>query len=114
MFQSICLHKANINAQCHSCNWTTWPSGGILEAEKINAEYDKNIIKKRGEDKFLELQMMKQEELSNPVAYKWTEIKLDELIPDLITENKRLWETKNFYKPKKNWRGIYEKELKKE
>ena len=58
--------------------------------------------------------MMKQEELSNPVAYKWTEIKLDELIPDLITENKRLWETKNFYKPKKNWRGIYEKELKKE
>lgn len=23
MFQSICLHKANINAQCHSCNWAT-------------------------------------------------------------------------------------------
>nr|DAW73175.1 MAG TPA: hypothetical protein [Caudoviricetes sp.] len=57
---------------------------------------------------------MKQEELSNPVAYKWTEIKLDELIPDLITENERLWETKNFYKPKKNWRKIYEKELKRE
>lgn len=114
MFQSICLHKANINAQCHSCNWTTWPSGCILEAEKINTEYDKNIIKKRGEDKFLELQLMKQEELSNPVAYKWTEIKLDELIPDLITENERLWETKNFYKPKKNWREIYEKELKRE
>ena len=57
---------------------------------------------------------MKQKELSNPVAYKWTEIKLDELIPDLITETKRLWETKNFYKPKKNWGGIYEKELKRE
>ena len=53
---------------------------------------------------------MKQEELEHPVAYKRTEPKLDDLIPDLISENERLWETKSFYKAKKNWRKIYEKE----
>ena len=53
--------------------------------------------------------MKKQEELEHPVAYKWNEPKLDELIPELIAENERLWKTKNFYKPKKNWRRLYEK-----
>ena len=109
MFQSICLHKANINAQCHSCNWATGPKGNTLEAERVNAEYDKNIIKKRGEDRLLWLQNMKQEELEHPVAYKRTEPKLDDLIPDLIAENERLWKTKKFYKPKKNRRNLYEK-----
>lgn len=80
-----------------------------MEAERINSEYDKNIIKKRGEDRFLWLQKIKQEELKHPVAYKRTEPKLDELIPDLIAENERLWKTKNFYKPKKNWRRLYTK-----
>lgn len=110
MFQSICLHKANINAQCHSCNRATWPKGNTLESERINAEYDRNIIKKRGEDKLLWLQLLKQEELEHPIDYKRTEPKLDHLIPDLISENERLWKTKNFYKPKKNWRNIYDKE----
>ena len=109
MFQSICLHKANINAQCHSCNWATGPKGNTLESERINAEYDRNIIKKRGEDELLELQKMKQEELEHPVAYKWSEAKLDELIPDLIAENERLWKGKKFYKPKKAWRRLYTK-----
>ena len=109
MYQSICLYKANINAQCHSCNWATWPKGNTLEAERINAEYDRNIIKKRGEDELLELQLMKQEELEHPVAYKWTEPKLDDLIPDLIAENERLWKRKGFYNPKKNWRKLYAK-----
>ena len=109
MYQSICLHKANINAQCHSCNWATWPKGNTLEAERINAEYDRNIIKKRGKDELLELQKMKQEELEHPFAYKWSEPKLDELIPDLIAENERLWKGKKFYKPKKNWRKIHAK-----
>ena len=109
MFQSICLHKANINAQCHSCNRATWPKGNTLEAERVNAEYDKNIIKKRGEGELLELQLKKQEELEHPFAYKWSEPKLDELIPDLIAENERLWKGKKFYKPKKNWRKIHAK-----
>lgn len=109
MFQSICLHKANINAQCHSCNWATWPKGNTLEAERINAEYDRNIIKKRGEDKLLELQLKKQEELEHPIAYKRTEPKLDEIIPELIAENERLWKNKSFYKPKKNRRKLHEK-----
>lgn len=52
---------------------------------------------------------MKQEELEHPVAYKWTEPKLDDLIPDLIAENERLWKRKGFYNPKKNWRKLYAK-----
>lgn len=109
MFQSICLHKANINAQCHSCNRATGPKGNTMEAERINAEYDRNIIKKRGEDELLELQLMKQKELSNPSKHKLTEPFIDEIIPDLIAENERLWKTKKFYKPKKNRRKVYEK-----
>lgn len=109
MFQGICLYEENINAQCHSCNWATWPKGNTLEAERVNTEYDKNIIKKRGEDRLLWLQNMKQEELEHPVAYKRTEPKLDDLIPDLIAENERLWKRKNFYKPKKNRRKLHEK-----
>lgn len=80
-----------------------------MEAEKINAEYDKNIIKKRGEDELLELQLKKQEELEHPITYKRTESKLDELIPELIAENERLWKDKKFYKPKKNRRKLHEK-----
>ncbi|PZM87413.1 MAG: hypothetical protein DLD55_01455 [candidate division SR1 bacterium] len=109
MYQSICFYKANINAQCHSCNWATGPKGNTLEAERVNAEYDKNIIKKRGEDDLLELQLMKQKELSNPSKYKLTEPFIDEIIPELIAENERLWKTKSFYKPKKAWRRLYTK-----
>jgi hypothetical protein len=29
-------------------------------------------------------------------------------IPELIEENERLWETKNFYKPKRKWRKAWE------
>ena len=52
---------------------------------------------------------MKQEELEHPITYKRTESKLDELIPELIAENERLWKDKKFYKPKKNWRRLYTK-----
>ena len=109
MFQSICLHKANINAQCHSCDWATWPKGNTMEAERVNAEYDRNIIKKRGEEKLLELQLLKQKELSSPTKHNLTEWFIDEIIPDLIAENEKLWKTKNFYKPKKNWTRLYTK-----
>lgn len=109
MFQSICLHKANINAQCHSCNRATGPKGNTMEAERVNAEYDRNIIKKRGEDELLELQLMKQKELSNPTKHKLTEPFIDEIIPDLIAENERLWKRKGFYNPKKNWRKFHAK-----
>ena len=109
MYQSICLHKANINTQCHSCNWATGPKGNTMEAERVNAEYDKNIIKKRGEDELLELQLMKQKEFSNPSKYKLTEPFIDEIIPDLIAENERLWKDKKFYKPKKNRRKLHSK-----
>ena len=47
--------------------------------------------------------------MEHPVAYKRTEPKLDDLIPDLIAENERLWKGKSFYKPKKNRRNLYEK-----
>ena len=34
---------------------------------------------------------------------------LREYIPDLITENENRWKVKNFYKPRKNWRAVWEK-----
>jgi hypothetical protein len=32
-------------------------------------------------------------------------------IPELLDENDKRWKMKNFYKPKKNWRKIYEQVL---
>jgi hypothetical protein len=32
-------------------------------------------------------------------------------IPELLDENEKRWKMKNFYKPKKNWRKIYEQVL---
>lgn len=49
-----------------------------------------------------------QKYISNPKKYSVTEIYLNEYIPELIEENERLRATKNFYKPSKNWRRIYE------
>ena len=42
----MCLEKANINAQCHTCNWTTGPRGDTVAKERVNQKYDENIEKK--------------------------------------------------------------------
>lgn len=102
-FKWICLEKENINAQCHTCNFTTWPRGDTVAKEKVNAEYDRKLDIKYWEwtAEWLKAKL---------VAYMhWWGMKydLDLLIPKMIEENEELWKTKNFYAPAKKWRAIW-------
>ena len=45
----------------------------------------------------------------NKEKYSPTFTFLKEYIPDLISENKELWSTKTFYKPKMDWEKKREK-----
>lgn len=100
-FQTMCLEPENINAQCHTCNYTTWPKGDTVAKERVNNEYDINIDKKFWAWTTDKLKK-KVTEYFQGTAEKYD---LDYEIPRLIEENKRLWETKNFYKPKRNRHG---------
>lgn len=94
----MCLEPENINAQCHKCNYTTWPKWDPVAKEMVNNEYDRNIEKKFWEWTTDRLKK-KVTEYFQGTAEKYD---LDYEIPRLIEENKRLWGTKNFYKPKRN------------
>ena len=100
-FKWICLERENINAQCHTCNYTTWPRGDTVAKEKVNAEYDRKLDLKYWE--------WTAEWLKNKlVAYmhwKNEDYDLDLLIPQLIEENEKLWEGKNFHAPARRWRA---------
>lgn len=39
----MCLEEENINAQCHTCNFTTGPRGDTVAKVRTNDEYDKNL-----------------------------------------------------------------------
>ena len=104
-FNNICLEPENINAQCHTCNYTTWPKGDTVAKERVNNEYDINIDKKFWAWTTDKLKK-KVTEYFQGTAEKYD---LDYEIPRLIEENKRLWETKNFYKPKRNRHGTWTK-----
>lgn len=101
---NICLEPENINAQCHTCNWTTWPKGDVVSKEKVNAHYAENIDKKFWgwtSDKL-------KKWVRDYFQWKGIHYDLEMKIPELIEENERLWETKNFYKPKRKWRKAWE------
>ena len=104
-FLNMCLEIENINLQCHTCNYTTWPKWDTVSKEKVNHEYDINLDKKYWEWTADKLKWM-------VVAYlhgKSTKYDLDLEIPRLIEENEKLWDTKNFYAPKKKWRAVWVK-----
>ena len=103
-FQHICLEVENINAQCRSCNWATWPRGDTVAKERVNDEYDKNIDKKWGGWTAAKL----KKKLRATLKWKWHKYDLSIKMPILIRENEALWREKNFYKPKKNWRKLWE------
>lgn len=102
--QWICLWSENINAQCHYCNWATWPKGNTIEKERVNMEYDKYLVEKYWEDRINEMVDHMKKYYGNPLKYTPTDIFVRDYIPDLLDENERLWKTKDFYKPKKQWR----------
>ena len=110
--KNVCLHPANINAQCHNCNNLMWPYRTTPLGIATALHYRENLIKKVGKETVEELEAKK-------VAYfqKWYEtnwdygqwnIYLDDFIEQLIQENTERWSRKSFYKPSKNWRKIWE------
>lgn len=107
-FQHICLEKQNVNAQCHSCNWATWPRWDTVAKERVNHHYDENIDKKFWEwsAERLKRKLMR--------TFKGTSRKYDfnEKIPELIKQNEELWASKSEefranYKPKKKRKEIW-------
>lgn len=108
-FTNICLEESNINAQCHTCNLTTWPRGDIPLKIKTNDEYDKSIIEKFWEE---ELQRLKAKiyEFTHSKSKKYD---LKKKMPKLIEINEKLWSEKSesfreTHKPYRNWRKIWE------
>lgn len=101
-FRHICLEKENINAQCHTCNYTTWPKWDTVAKEKVNAKYDENLDKKYWEGTAKAL----KKKLHTSLQGKSKAYDLEMKIPELIEENEKLWATKNFYKPAKKRRVI--------
>lgn len=99
----ICLDSENINAQCRNCNWITWPKGNAAEKEMVNAEYDRNLDRRWWEWTAERL----RKKVSNTFKWKTKQYDLSQRIPVLIDENEVLWASKNFYKPKKNWRRLW-------
>lgn len=106
---NICLEKANINAQCHRCNYITWPMGNTQKKMEVNEHYDENIRKKWWEKKLEELRhwvsLWFQTSWEYRKKVRWN---LGRIMLELLNENERLWKTKNFYKPSKKWREKWE------
>lgn len=102
---NVCLEKVNINAQCHTCNFKTWPMWKPLVKQEVNAHYDENIIKKRWQEKVDELRVLVHKWFQTSGEYrKRVRGNLNKIVPELINENERLRKTKTFYKPAKKWR----------
>lgn len=85
-----------------------------MEKEKVNQFYRNRLRDKYGDQIVAEMEEKVREETKNPHKARVMGPYLDELIPELIKENKRLWATKspNFlfnHKPAKNWEKVYEK-----
>lgn len=104
-FKRIALEKENINAQCHTCNWTTWPRGDAIAKARVNEEYDRQLDIKYWEWTAERL----HEKYKDYIHWDCKKYDLDEMIPELIEENENLWKTKYFYAPAKKWRAIWEK-----
>lgn len=108
MLQWVALRKENINFQCRDCNYTTWPKWSTVMKEITNQVYKKNLIRKYGLDRYLELEEHMQKWFANIDKYSPSYTFLESYIPDLIEENEKLRKTKSFYKPWKNRRKQWE------
>lgn len=75
--------------------------------------YDKNLVKKYGEGVLEKLSQLVYEFFhSNGNKYSVHNIKkeydLCKIMPRLIKENEKLWKEKNFYKPARKRRKVWE------
>lgn len=108
----ICLDFRNINGQCRSCNFATWPRGNPEVKDKTNAIYDVNLDKKYWEWTAEALHAAYVSYFHNVWGTNWDYWQhkdLDKFIEAEIEWNERLWEAKKFYKPWKKWRELREK-----
>ena len=108
--KNICTMDININAQCHTCNRTTWPRWDTVAKERCNHIYDENLDKKYWEWTSKSLYRLKEAYFINPHGPTYGCITSDEWIEKAIEENEERWKMKSFYKPKKKWREIREKQ----
>ena len=99
----MCLMKENINAQCHTCNYITWPMWSVKKKVETNNEYDKSILEKYGEEGLQKLKTA----VYNYFHNKAKKYDLYKEVPKLIKENEELWKTKNFYTPRRKWRELW-------
>ena len=115
--KNICLATLNINAQCHWCNFTTWPRGDKIASDRVNLIYDKNLDYKWWEWTSELLRKMKDDYckiwydgywiIGEDTVY-WTTEDLEKYIEYLIDDNEIRWKWKDFYSPWKKWRKIRE------
>lgn len=108
-FNNICLEKENINAQCHTCNFTTWPRWNPALKLKVNERYSENMDKKWGEWTSERLRLLTRDF----AMWKGKHYDLKKKIPQLIKENEKLWKSKSNeflanHKPARKWREIWE------
>ena len=107
--KNICTLPENINAQCHTCNFTTWPRWDFVAKEKVNRKYDENLDKRWWEWTSTRLRELNDAYFKNVNGTTYGLITSDELIEDAIKENELRWKLKDFYRPKKKWREIRNK-----
>lgn len=108
-FNNICLEKENINAQCHTCNFTTWPRWNPALKLKVNEKYSENMDKKWGKWTSERLRLLTRDF----AMWKGKHYDLKKVMPRLIKENEKLWNSKSKeflanHKPKRKWREIWE------
>ena len=115
--KNICLCTLNINAQCHWCNFTTWPRWDKIASDRVNAMYDENLDRKWWKWTAELLSKMKSDYckiwydgywiIGDETTY-WTKEDLEKYIEQLIDDNEIRWKGKDFYSPSKKRRKIRE------
>ena len=113
--KNICLCVTNINAQCHWCNFTTWPRGDKIASDRVNAKYDENLDIKYWKWTNTQLRLTKEAYFKNDYDGNWvlgtknikpTDKDIEKYIESLIEENELRWKWKDFYSPSKKRRKI--------
>lgn len=108
-FSNICLEKENINAQCNSCNFITWPLWNPQLKIQTNEKYDENMDKKWWEGTSERLRLLTRDF----AQWKGKHYDLKKKMPQLIKENEKLWKSKSEdfllnHKPARKWASIWE------
>lgn len=110
--KNICVNPNNINAQCHRCNLIMWPLWNVDLKLKTEWRYRENLIKKFWLDTVNHLEQQKTLYFqkwyeSNWDFWQW-KIDINKYIEQLIEENKRRWREKKFYRPRKDWKKVWD------